>query len=245
MLISACSRKNLIGSYVYVGGARGATVKRSLVLKKDSTFEYSDFKATVVPPDEIRIHDAVGKGKFALNGKNLILNFSYKIRDVNKVDIIPAMYRELGINDEKSNATDSVFLKFHIYFTNSVDDSANPPKNFYTSVTVNGREIDNDHPLMGLKKNIFPLELNLDFSMMSWPSVSEDSRFIDKKIKIEKAGNYQVNIHLFKLKDPLLETEIIFNRQILPLTYFMNSITIDGMKRAKKDDNNVRKINYE
>jgi hypothetical protein len=247
LIISSCS-KTLTGSYNSYTQKPNTTFFNELKLNKDSTFAYTENSSSFIPPDLANITNDIGKGRYQVKMKELILNFEPKFREVNKMEIIPVSLNDLHKAIKRQvnpGAIDSnkIAIVFNVYKGVIVSEHSKYEHPYFSMLNVNDKKgsvhfIGNEDNYLEFDKSQFPLQLVLDFGRLVWDGGSSDGYsdlplgFLDKKINIERPGNFKINIYLFKDLEPY--PNVLIGQKIFPIKILRDSIKIGDMIKVKK-----------
>jgi hypothetical protein len=258
LLICSCSKNTIIGSYTYNGSSfmddRHLIINKHLELNKDSSFKYTEsYQKELNPGEDVGYpaYDYFGKGHFTINQKQLILNFDPKFRKIDKIEIIPISSDEIARIRKKHGSdpidADKIAITCHI-FINSYQ-FGNDRNSNIGYLHANGDILPlSPDSYKEYKKEQFPLELLFDFGGLTenyetgyigfqYPDehnvLGFSLGFGDEKIRIEKPGNYKVDIYLFKSSDQTADQAFTGKRVFLIKTSF-GTIKIGEMKKTKE-----------
>jgi hypothetical protein len=229
------------------------------VLSKDSTFYYNEsFHEDEADDVAGPYYYYLGKGKYTVNGGQLLLHFESKFRKIGEIKVDSLSQNEL-INFEnkdkflKQRLENSFLITFGIYFNNYPFGNLGPEAGIGT-IRVN------EEPITHLRNNAvayrvskFPLTLTFDFGKftMQQTGSSDIERywayqpgemyqlldfnfgFLDETIRIEKPGNYKINIYPFKMHQLSREEQVFTGQRALPVKRFLGGIKVGEMDKVK------------
>ena len=258
LLTCSCS-KSIVGSYAENSIKDGCHFNKYLELNKDSTFSYKEknnFAINTANPPDQSFPDRVfiGRGHYSINKKKLVLNFELKFRKIDTIEIVPLSIDGISkirkhVGDSTRFQSDIVNIVFNMnvdgfYFNNAEADIIPFGCMYLNRQPFWITNIYNRH-YRAYFRSQFPLELIFDFGKLIganddpyrglvYPdeinSLGFGFGYLDEKIKIEKAGNYQINIRLKKgLQDKTFTGKREFRIETLS-----GKIKIGDMTRAPK-----------
>lgn len=203
LITNSCSKKALEGHYYNFKDLQGSGAVRNLKLNKDSTFDYSEsFFFTYKPGQFVEQHipsrDFVGKGKYEVNGKNLTLIFTPKIRKIKRIEVVPILddkeRKKLNLHYSVGAGSCRIIFQFdeHSFHFNTEDGFptiliANHQSVFGWVLTGkignNGNGEIVDEGRLDLNESMFPAKINLDFG--------ELAGYFYSSMPVEKYKDYQ------------------------------------------------------
>ena len=262
LLISSCSN-GIVGYYSYNKTDAinqyhlSITTTKHLELYKDSSFNYTEsYQKNWSGGLKDVPYVYLGKGRYMVSQKKLILNFEPKIRKIYKIDQVALSLDELS--ELRKNRGDSTPIdKDKIYITCQIfpDDNffhISPDKYIgYTTINHVSSLFGFRQALIEYYKAQFPLELVFDFGNISVQyaipyfgnKTPEDNKpfqefsgttfgFLDERIQIQKPENLKINIHLSS-PDSLTE-QVFIGKRILAVETSTGNISIGEMTKIKK-----------
>lgn len=240
----------MAGNYSYKNESGHNYVNKFLKLEKDSTFECAE-NYHEEPAEDVGapVYRYIGKGRYTVNKKELVLNFDAKFRKIYKIEVVPLTAEE--ITDIRKNnsgiaqiSEGKYILAVNIYFKNFSFEH----ERFDSSIgliKVNDLWIGSmRNNYMAFPASNFPYEIMFDFEKFTGQRIADYSGytsgtstlgfnfgFFDERIRIGKPGNYKINIYPFK-EDIYSENDQVFTgKRTYPISNVLGAKKIGDMRK--------------